>query len=339
MRKVLHKIIVFSLGICLVLCFACNKSAAIPATETNTPKPYEYAGESRVMAWHNPAYEKPEYAEGSDFRVWVSNKSDPDREYTYYGTVHWVENQGNHIFSLLCLPSDYDGTQKYPLLLMVHGYNSTFHEYDYFTNFLTESGYAVLYFDFRGGHASQGLSDGKLIEMSYDTKLSDIRAMTDFAAGLEMVDPDKLIFVGHSQGGMMGMITACDDNLKDRFLGMLLFAPGAGHATYLDEFGSLDNLPDSYSILTEKVGRDFLYSAVKYEQIVWNKLCDYTKPVKIWIGDADEIIPTQTAIDLAAAFGENASYEIVPGGYHDFRGDVLPSLMPDSIIPFLDSLL
>ena len=135
------------------------------------------------------------------------------------------------------------------------------------------------------------------------------------------------------------MITACDDNLKERFLGMLLFAPGAGHATYLDEFGSLDNLPDSYTILTEKVGRDFLYSAVKYEQIVWNKLCDYTKPVKIWIGDADEIIPTQTAIDLAGAFGDNASYEIVPGGYHDFRGDVLPSLMPESIIPFLDSLL
>lgn len=338
-RRLIQKGILLCITV-LLLFTACGKEVKKAENPVDEPvKEYVYPGENRIMSWNNPAYGKEEYAEGNDLRVWVSNQDDPEREYTYHGTIHWVENQGNHIFSLLCLPSDYDGTQKYPLLLMAHGFNSTFQEYNYFTNYLTENGYAVLYFDFRGGHASQGLSDGKLIQMSYDTKLSDIRVMTEYASSLPMADPQKMIFVGHSQGGMMGLITACDEDLKTRFLGMLLFSPYAFRTTYLEEFGSIDNLPDSYSLLMQKVGKDYLYSAIKYDGIIWDGISAYDKPVKIWIGDSDELIPVETAVKLAETFGDNASYEVVPGGFHDFRADVLPKLMPESILPFLNSLV
>lgn len=335
-KRVLTGYVIFLLVVTMILP---GCTGDLPVEPVEQPEGYHYPGEEKTMAWKNPAYNKEEYAEGADLFVWVNNKNDTSREYSYSGTVHWVENQGNHIFSLLCLPKDYDETQQYPLLLMVHGYNSNYHEYDYFTNYLTEAGYAVLYFDFRGGHESNTLSDGRLSQMSYDTKLSDLRAMVDFAETLPMLDQDHFIFVGHSQGGMMGAITACTEGLRDRFVGMLLLAPGIRHVTYLDEFGSLDNLPEAYTILYATVGRDFLYSAIKYDQVVWDGMKDYEYPVKILLGTKDELNKEESIQEITASFGENASYEMVEGGYHDFRDDVLPWLMPETILPYLDSLI
>lgn len=335
-----NRIIILSVAVIVGLSILLSGCGTEMPKETATQSQvYVYQGEEVTMAWRNPAYNKPEYAEGAELSVWVNNKNDPSREYSYSGIIHWVENKGNNIFSLLCLPKDYDGTQRYPLLLLVHGYNSNYHEYDYFVNYLTDAGFAVLLFDFRGGHESNSLSDGKLTQMSYDTKLSDIRAMVSFAEALPMIEQENIIFVGHSQGGMMGAITACTEGLKDRFKGMLLLAPGMRHVTYLDEFGSLENLPESYTILYAKVGRDFLYSAIKYEEIVWNEVKDYEYPVKILLGSNDELNKEAGVQEITAAFGENASYEMVEGGYHDFRDDVLPTLMPETILPFLNSLV
>ena len=334
----MKKIVSLILAACL--CFAASGCHQSPADVPETTAPaYVYPGEDAVMAWKNPAYNDEKYAEGATFSVWVNAKKDPDREYSYSGTVHWVENHGDHIFSLLCLPEDYDGTQKYPLLLAVHGFNATFHDHDYFINYLTDAGFAVLLFDFRGGHVSSTLSDGRLTEMSYDTKLSDIRAMVEFAETLPMADPDNFIFLGHSQGGMMGAITACTDGLKDRFNGMLLCAPAIWHADYLEQYGSIDNLPEADSFIYQTVGRDFLYSAVKYEQIIWDNLKDYDHPVRILCGTSDELHLDQDMEEIFGAFGDKATLEMVEGGYHDFRDDVLPKIMPEIILPFLESLV
>lgn len=290
------------------------------------------------MAWSNPAYEKEEYAEGATLSTWVKSNFDEETDYSYSGTVHWVENHGNHIFSLLCLPEEYDGTQQYPLAFMVHGYNSCYREYDYYINDLTKAGYAVLLFDFRGGSETRSLSDGKMTQMSYDTKLSDIRAMVEYAETLPMVDQENFLYIGHSQGGMMGSIVACTDGLKDRFNGMLLLAPYMLHVDYLEEFGSYENFPDSYVFLYSNVGRDYLHAAAKYEEILWDQVGAYEHPVLILCGDSDELCSEEMMQTIQEAYGENATLQMVEGGYHDFRDDVLPSLMPETILPFLESL-
>lgn len=333
---------VLAIFMCLTIS-GCQQGTAELPEETQQPMQtegtkYVYPGEETTMAWSNPAFEDEKYAEGATLSVWVNATKNPEKEYSYSGTVHWVENHENHIFSLLCLPDDYDGTQQYPLLLMVHGYNSNFHEYNFFVNDLNEAGFAVLLFDFRGGSESSSLSDGKLTQMSYDTKLSDIRAMTEYAETLPMADKDNFIFVGHSQGGMMGAIVACTDGLKDRFNGMLLFAPAMWHAEYIEEFGSVDNFPKSYTFLYAKVGRDFLCSAVKYEDIIWENVKNYDFPVKILCGANDDFDLDENMEEILEAFGDGATLEMVEDGHHDFRDDVLPELMPNTILPFLESL-
>lgn len=335
-----------SMILTILICFSisgCQKGTADVSKETPPPEQtekaeYVYPGEETTMTWSNPAFKDEKYAEGATLSVWVNPIENSDKEYSYSGTVHWVENHENHIFSLLCLPDDYDGTQQYPLLLMVHGYNSNFHEYDCYINDLTGAGFAVLLFDFRGGSDTMGLSDGKLTQMSYDTKLSDIRAMTEYAETLPMADKDNFIFVGHSQGGMMGAIVACTDELKDRFNGMLLFAPAMWHANYLDEFGSVDNFPKSYTFVYATVGRDFLCSAVKYEEIIWDNVKDYGHPVKIFCGTEDEFDLDEDMEAIWQAFGDSATLEMVEGGHHDLRDEAFLEIVPNAIIPYLESL-
>lgn len=314
-------------------------SAGDKGVETSSTKPrYIYPGEDREMTWHNPAYDNEEYAEGATLNVWVSASRDPERDYSYSGEIHWVENHNNHIFTLLCLPEEYDGSQTYPLLLLLHGYNSNFHEYDPMVNFFTEAGYAVLMFDFRGGHASNLLSDGKMTQMSYDTKLSDIRAVLSFAETIPMADKENFILIGHSQGGAMAQIVATDAELKDRFNGMLILAPAPLVTDYDVKYPSAEDIPETIQLLYSTTGRDFVYSAIIYEA-KFEELTDYNKPVLILHGTADEIIKEESSRAVAEKIGDNATFQLVEGGYHDFRDDVLPWLTPETIIPFLDSLL
>lgn len=331
--KVLAVMLAFLAALSLAACGASTPEATEP-----TKKAYVYPGEDKQMSWHNPAYDKEEYADGAVMNVWVSASKDPERDYSYSGQIHWIENCNNHIFTLLCLPDDYDGSQKYPLLFTMHGYNSNFHEYDPMVKFFTDAGYAVLLFDFRGGHMSNLMSDGKLEQMSYDTKLSDVRAVLGYAETLPMVDLQNFILIGHSQGGAMAQIVAADEQLKDRFNGMLILAPAQITMGLDEKYAEPEDIPESKVMLYATVGRDYIYAAMQHAAD-FEKLPDYNKPVLVLWGTSDEIIPEEAVKTVADQIGDNAVYQQVEGGYHDFRDDVLPQLMPDTILPFLDSLL
>lgn len=316
---------------------ACGEGEAEP-TPVPQKREYVYPGENKTMMWKNPAYTDEKYAEGAEYSEWVNAKNDTGHEYSYTGTVHWIENRDNHIFSVLCLPSDFDGTQKYPLVVMLHGFNSTLNEYDYFVNYLTDAGFALLMFDFRGGHESAGRSDGKLTDMSFDTRLSDVRAVVSYARQLEMVDQNNLLLIGHSQGGMMAVLTAMDAELSQVFNGMLICDPYIISESFVSQFAGMEELPESYTVLAATVGRDYISSALKYADFM-DQIGSYNKPVLLLLGDQDEIVHGEDVLALRDAFGSNVEFVSVAGGYHDFRDDVLPQLMPDTIIPFLNSLI
>ncbi len=329
----------------LILCgTGCSKNAQDAKPEESEKPVYVYPGETTVMTWKNPAFNQPEYSEGTELSFRISPEFDKDREYSYSGTVHWIENQGNHIFSLLCLPKDYDGNQTYPLLIWGHGFNATFREIDYYANFLTDAGYALLAFDFRGGHSSNGTtsaagkSDGKMIQMSLDTKLSDLKAVLSFSDSLPMIDHDKLVYIGHSQGGTMGVVAGCDNMLRERFSGMLLLAPSYP-MNYLELFETVDNFPAKYKVMWCDVGKDYLYSYVRYNAHAREEDPKYGKPVLVLHGDRDTVTSEEDSMAACNAFGENARFETVLNGLHDFRDDVLPQLIPEVILPFLQSVI
>ncbi|MFN3421310.1 MAG: S9 family peptidase [Armatimonadota bacterium] len=118
----------------------------------------------------------------------------------------WFESfDGTKIQGWLLKPPDFEPTQKYPLLLYIHGgphaqYGNTFfHEFQ----FHAARGYIVFYTNPRG---SMGYEENfaAIIRGNWgDVDFKDIMAAADFAASLPYVDEARMAVAGGSYGGYM----------------------------------------------------------------------------------------------------------------------------------------
>ena len=338
----MKKVIPFLLAV-LILCSACSSgtpaSTSAPATQAPArEKAYVYPGEERQMAYQNPVFEKEAFAEGASYTPKFTDEALRD-QFSYTGTIHWIESHNNHVFSVLVLPDDYDAATSCPLVLMLHGFNSTLDEWNYYVKPLNDAGYACLLFDFRGGHSGNASrSDGKMTQMSFDTKLADVRSAVEYAASLDCVDASRMILAGHSQGGMMALITMCDNELSNLFKGVLLLAPYTD-AAIVAHYEKPEDVPDTASLLLCTVGKDYLYSAWKYEHSIWSKLPDYSLPVLILTGGADEIVSVSSVQKVAETVGTNAEFSVVENAFHDFQPEIVTEVVSARILPFFSALV
>ncbi len=118
----------------------------------------------------------------------------------------WFESfDGTKIQGWLLKPPDFDPTQKYPLLLYIHGgphaqYGNTFfHEFQLHA----ARGYIVFYTNPRG---SMGYEEdfAAVIRGNWgDVDFKDIMAGADFAVSLPYVDETRMAVAGGSYGGYM----------------------------------------------------------------------------------------------------------------------------------------
>ena len=118
---------------------------------------------------------------------------------------------------------------------------------------------------------------------------------------------------------------------------ILVISPYIIKSDYTDKYDP-DDLPDSDKRLAATVGRDYIASCIKYRDFL-DSVGAYSEPVLLLWGENDEVIHEEDVKALREVIGDNAEFVSVPGGYHDFRDDVLPTLMPETIIPFLKNLI
>ena len=121
--------------------------------------------------------------------------------------VTWKSNDGWFSEGLLYLPSDYDSTAKYPLLVQLHGgpagsYNFSFSaDYTSYAHILTGRGYIVFQPNYRGstGYGDECMRSiiGHYFEKDVDDVISGIKYLVD--AGL--VDSNRIGVMGWSAGG------------------------------------------------------------------------------------------------------------------------------------------
>ena len=64
-------------------------------------------------------------------------------------------------------------------------------------------GYVAFTFDFCGGYAMCGKSDGKTTEMSVLTETKDLKAVIEYVRNLSYTDSEKILLMGCSQGGFV----------------------------------------------------------------------------------------------------------------------------------------
>ncbi|MEN8905273.1 MAG: alpha/beta hydrolase [Clostridiales bacterium] len=121
-------------------------------------------------------------------------------------------SEGCLIKGLLYLSDSYSENEKYPLVILCHGF-AGFKELflpDFAKNFI-QHGFAVLTFDYRGFGESEG-EKGKIVP---EYQVRDIRNAILYIKTLSLIDSDKISLWGTSYGGANVITTASKEcNLK-----------------------------------------------------------------------------------------------------------------------------
>ena len=113
--------------------------------------------------------------------------------------------------------------EQLPIAIVSHGFMANQRSVRRYARALAEMGYAAFCFDFSGGCAFFGKSDGKSTDMSVLTEVSDLEAVAAYARALPYTKSDELLLMGCSQGGFVSALAAAkaDNNVSK----LILFYP------------------------------------------------------------------------------------------------------------------
>jgi dienelactone hydrolase len=117
------------------------------------------------------------------------------------GPTHEFVGVGEGIPGTLYVPYDDDDgglptpppkEERAPVIVMAHGYSADQASMSGLARSLTEAGYAVLTFDFRGHGSNTNRFQGEIVD--------DFAAAVDWAEGSPYVDGERMAVMGHSMG-------------------------------------------------------------------------------------------------------------------------------------------
>jgi pimeloyl-ACP methyl ester carboxylesterase len=98
--------------------------------------------------------------------------------------------------------------EKLPAAIVCHGFMATEGAVRQYAAALARLGYAAYTFDFCGGSAEGGKSDGHTYDMSVLTEVRDLEAVLGYVKALPYIDDARLLLAGCSQGGFVSALTA-----------------------------------------------------------------------------------------------------------------------------------
>ena len=161
----------------------------------------------------------------------------------------WKSKDGTDVEGILELPADYNGTDRLPLVVCIHGGPTTadrlhLQYWIYGRTLLPAKGYAVLCPNYRGstGYGDKFLTD--LVGHENERDVEDILAGIDALAEKGIADPDRLGVSGWSNGGYL---TNCLITKTTRFKAA---SSGAGIVDTVMEWGANDE--PAYAIAFKK---------------------------------------------------------------------------------------
>lgn len=204
-----------------------------------------------------------------------------------------IKAPSGNLAAELSLPQGFDREQnRCALVIAMHGFLGSKEKapMGFLRRVLLKGGFAVLRFDFDG----YGESDGAEEENTVPKMIEDAKAVWDYASGLRFVD--KIILLGHSQGGVVaGMLAGRLEKAGTPPAALIQLAPASALRDFArrGKFFSVHcdpmNPPETISVYGFKMGRDYITSAQTLpieEESSW-----YTGPVCLIHGTWDVIIP------------------------------------------------
>ncbi len=209
--------------------------------------------------------------------------------------VSWQSRDGTTIEGVLHKPSDFDPSQKYPLLVVIHGgptgidYPTAVTGYVYPVHQWLAKGALVLRPNYRGsagyGEAFRSLNVRNLgIGDAWDV-LSGV----DHLVSLGMVDTDRVGSMGWSQGGY---ISAYLTTTTDRFSAISV---GAGISNWVTYYVNTDIHPFTRQYLKATPWED---SEIYAQTSAMTFINDAVTPTLIQHGEFDRRVPIPNAYEL-----------------------------------------
>ena len=251
--------------------------------------------------------------------------------YTYSTQEIWVQNGDLRIYGIAYVP---DANGKIPLVIFSHELGNDHTSGERYAERLAEAGYAAYVFDFCGGTVGGNKSDGSNQEMSVLTEASDLEAVLAASGSWDFADPDRVVLMGGSQGGLVTAIVGSAH--QDEIAGMILMYPalsakadsGAGQYKSEDEipedvslFGGWIHVGKNYITDLWKVDFNELLSSYRGHMLLLHGDKDSTVPIS-WSEDAKEIIP-------------DCEFHVIQNGGHEFFGQPFEDAM-SYILPYLE---
>ena len=152
-----------------------------------------------------------------------------------------------------------------PIAIVCHGFMAWQDSVKHYAAFLAEMGYVAFTFDFCGGSAMCGKSDGKTTEMSVLTETKDLKAVIEYVRNLSYTDSEKILLMGCSQGGFVSALVAAKNNFPIEKL--VLFYPAlcipddARAGKMMMVRFDPQNVPDTFRCGPMKLGRCYAMDA------------------------------------------------------------------------------
>lgn len=233
-------------------------------------------------------------------------------QYDYY--EHWVRSGENNIYGRVCVPKTFKLGDEYPVVIMSHGFTSTYRVWNNYIKAFNDAGYVCYTFDFCGG-AKDSSSDGSFYDMSVMTEISDLKNVIADIKTNKYVEVERLYLMGESMGGLVSALVAPD--VANDINGLALMYPAFNlpddvRGNYPDR----DNIPDKPKMLWTDVGKKFVEDV--YDLDSYTAAAKYTGDVVIFHGDSDNVVDVKYSEKVVGYYNGNAVLNIIKNATHGF---------------------
>lgn len=231
-----------------------------------------------------------------------------------------VTHHGRTVYGDAYIPD----AEEFPLVIFSHGYNGYKDDFRSDAAFLLDEGVASITFTFCGSGA-RDRSGLATTQMTVFTEREDLEALMDYAGRIKGFN-GKLYLFGGSQGGLIAAMAA--QTRPEDIAGLALIFPALSipdswNGMYPEgRFPAAEDIPETIPWMGVDLGRDFAATLRGFD--VYEKMAEFTKPVMIFHGTADNVIPISYS-ERASETYPNCWYKTYPGAGHGFA----PNLMTE----------
>lgn len=234
----------------------------------------------------------------------------PKAPYAFSAEELRLSSGGKEVFGMLYRP---EGVKKAPLVIVSHGFGGSYQFTTGYAEALAPLGYAVYCYDFCGG-SPFSRSEGKTTEMSIFTEADDLKAVIKGLSEKDFIDPERIVLIGESQGGMVSALVAAE--LKERIRQLILIFPAfCIKDDWVKMYASAEDMPEELDFWGIKLGRTYIEGLHQLD--VYGTISQYEGPVAIFHGDQDPVVNVSYSVEASKAY-KQATLTVLPGEGHGF---------------------